>query len=440
MVPLQQSSVQQLQIRHRSTTAKNPLWSHWSQVLTAPPAFSRIRKKRVNETTAEGKVRLQRRLRINWKSVPNALKYHVEVASPGGKDCSCSTVLPWTNSSLYYESFGSFAAANVTIRAANAEGESPPAMYHVAPEIPPDLTLCNKTALKKRVCRQWYELWDGRAKEQTLISLLPEKNNIEPELKDFVPYIYYEHKKCVTRRVCLFYQQQGKPVSPPQNLVESLDYKTVSWNPIPSQDQHGLIIYYSLCVQSGQTGPDCKNISSSKRSFDLNDLSPGAMYNVTLSGATAEGEGPRASVTIDTTPGRPYNMVLSLGLLICFFLLSTGFTFIFTRIQNKLLPPLPSPLIPDFAACKADVQEVMEEEVLTVTLLQLQPECCPLQDTEEHCSLSHLHQEDQDHPSQQEDRDKPSNQEPSDVQPLQRDICLLIYKNGLVFDSNSDST
>lgn len=360
--------------------------------------------------------------------------------------------------------------------------------------------MCNETMLetKRRVCSEWYELQDGVIKPESVIILTSKKNienlkyikkinNTKRELKDFLPYIYFEHE-CVnnqpqTVKMCRYYKNEEKPVSFPQHFIafgETQYSANLSWKPIPMVHQRGFITHYKLCIvkenlKHGQEVTDqthggnqtdegkvgnkqinirCHNISASLKSYNLKDLTPGTKYNITLVGVTRIGEGPKARVTINTLPEKPVNVWLSLGLLLIFFLVSTSCTVVLTRIKNKIFPPVPTPVIPEFLASKAELQDMLErkEEVHEVTLVQLHPECCPTEDMEiqkgilDDGSDVDEDNEEGDNVSKAGSDDKEqmlrgsTEVELTDLDQVQNEIAILIYRNGLVFDVNMDSS
>uniref|UniRef100_A0A8C6TKI9 Fibronectin type-III domain-containing protein n=1 Tax=Neogobius melanostomus TaxID=47308 RepID=A0A8C6TKI9_9GOBI len=462
LVNLEKSSVQQLQMRQQYTgnnKTNNALWSEWSAILTAPIKFVKISKRIFKNET--------RRVTLRWMPVPSsdgeAVSYQVETHSLKG--CRCRRHKHQSNNSntskTSYITFVSYSAVNIFVKAMNNASSSPPASFHVPPENPPDLKVCNKTALSQKpltVCSEWYELRDGRVKKDAVI-LASKKQNITDELKEFLPYVYFEHqcKPLKKKEMCLYYEKQGKPVSFPPDFVtsaESPTSATLSWGPIPTVEQQGFITHYSLCIAT-ERQPDCRNISKSLKSYTIEKLTPGTKYNISLKGVTVAGEGPPARITINTQPERPYSVWLSFGLLIGFFILSIMCTFVFTRIKHKVLPPVPIPVIPEFLAYRAEVQDLLErkEEEYVVTRVQLHPERRPsdnstksrhLSETPDKGSLDLEEEEeigDQSSNTQCEESDrspKDSTEEPTDL--VQNEIALLIYRNGLVFDVNMDSS
>ncbi|KAJ0065685.1 hypothetical protein NL108_016239 [Boleophthalmus pectinirostris] len=512
LVNLEKTSVQQLQMRHRSTIASSSLWSNWANVLTVPIEFTRILKTRMNKITAETKT--QRNITLKWKPVNvngENVDYLVEIQYL--KDCSCNKHEENFSPKSYYRTAVSFSALNLSVRARNSASSSPPALFHVPPENPPYLTVCSKnTSLtkeqKKRSCRELYELRDGKVKEDTVIILkanakVDVRKKIEQELKEYLPYLYFEHqckkKSQHTTKKCIYYREQGIPVSPPQAFTTSLENSgTLSWRPIPTEEQRGFITHYSLCIQTISEELDCRKIKPSLSSYTLKDLKPGTKYNISLAGVTEKGEGPKARVIINTPPGKPYLVWVTFGLLIGFFVLSTSCSFIFTRIKNQVFPPVPTPVITGFSSTPAEVQvtpqpratctticqwimdtcakdqlrselsprptsslnyqDLLERKELVdkVILVQNHSECCLLEETEKNCTLirtitiapSHMTEEggdeEEDRRSQtgsednEQTRNDATEEEMTDPEQIQTEIALLIYRNGLVFDVNAD--
>lgn len=406
-----------------------------------------------------------RRVTLRWKSITSsdgeAVSYQVEAF----QRCPCNKHLNTTSHSNITV-FGSYSAVDISVKANNSASFSPPARFHVPPENPPGLKVCEGTArtLKtKNVCREWYELQNGKVKEETVIISKSKKSNatkqnITQQLRDFLPYVYFEHS-CTNNRLrtvkkCLYYKRQGKLDSAPQDFINPAGTPTtavLSWEPIPTEKQQSFITHYLLCFAlAGAMGPtDCHNISTSLRNYTLKVLTPGSKYNVSLKGVTSEGEGPPAQITINTQHEKPYSVWLSFGLLIGFFIFSILCTFVFTRIKNKVFPPVPVPVIMEFPVYQPEDQDSVErkEEADEVTLVQLHPECRPPDHTVKRRHLSgtpgegssDLEEEEEEVDQSEEDRTpKDSTDQTTDL--VQSEIALLIYRNGLVFDVNMDSS
>lgn len=56
----------------------------------------------------------------------------------------------------------------------------------------------------------------------------------------------------------------------------------------------------------------CRNISASLIKYRLENLTPGAKYKITLAGVTREGEGPKATMAINTLPEKHENGTIRL--------------------------------------------------------------------------------------------------------------------------------
>lgn len=475
MVNLEQHSADHLQIRHRSTAAKSPLWSEWSDILTTPIKFVRVQKKIIDKT---------RRLRLRWKPVTRAngeaVSYQVDTQS--FKKCPCHKAKhQFTTNKTTYDVYISYSATNISVTAHNEAGFSPAADFNVPPENPANLEVCNVTALNipktKRLCCEWYELRDGKVVTETVMFLASKndtiRKHIQKELKEYLPYVYLEHQ-CINNKpknvkMCLYYKTEGKPNSYPQHFItsqETHNSASLSWQPIPTVHQRGFITHYELCIvkassevssegEEEEKSP-CRNISASLKEYKLEDLTPGTKYNITLVGVTRFGKGPPANATINTRPEKPVNLWLSFGLMITFFLISTSCTVVLRRVKNKILPPVPIPVIPEFPTNQPETRDLLErtEEVHEVTLVQLHPERSLSEDLEKSKDPNGKQGESSDVDEDDEekedrilktgsDKEQPKDsteEQQTDLDQVQNEIALLIYRNGLVFDVNMDSS
>ncbi|XP_056270980.1 uncharacterized protein il12rb1 [Pseudoliparis swirei] len=363
---LLQDSVYQVQVRHRSAGAKNPLWSPWSEVLTVPA--------------------------VCGNSVPD----------------------------------------------------------------PPH------EKLQSRTCRQWHEIQDGGSSSPdpeitlTAKTLAKERKQRTKRLRDYVRYLYSEHR-CVdgskpqTLQMCLFYKRQGAPLREPQDLAasgETLTSADLSWSQIPPAAQRGFLTHLVLC--SVRLGPqdhvkECRNISASLTSHRLEDLTPGTKYNISLVGVTGAGRGPEATVSINTLPEKTGNVWWILGLLSLFFLLTTMCTCILKRISNKIFHPVPKPVFPDFILNPPDSQQEFlegKEELDELTLHQSVPkhpeELLLLTGEEDEGEEDRLDMSDEESHSSEDP--KSSRGDETDLEQVDNEIAMLIYRNGLVFDLKTDES
>ncbi|XP_047198337.1 uncharacterized protein LOC118119117 [Hippoglossus stenolepis] len=432
---LSQHSAHWVQIRQRSTQVKDPLWSHWSPVVIVPAD-------------------------ISFDSL------------------TCCPHLKTNNFTIYV----SYSPVDISVIARNAAGCSPSATVHVPADPTADLKTCDKTVdnkSNKKTCKQWYELQDGGLKPERVITLESKKKQVREQerksvalLQDYVGYLYFEHMcdvgKLRTVKTCLYYQKEGAPRREPQDITvfgQTHNSANLSWKAITSEDQRGFLTHYSLCsVKMGSRDEmrECHNISASLRKYSLENLTLGTKYNISLAVVTRAGAGPAARVTINTLQEKHVNVWLSLGLLIGFFFTSTMCTVVLKRIQNKIFPPVPTPVIPDFSPNQHG-QEMLEgkEEVDELILLQLHPERKTVpQEAEETTTLrgewdagsdedvenesegdSRMSEGSGDESPGSTDQEQKSSRvkKLTDLEQVESEIAMLIYRNGLVFDLKTDS-
>ncbi|KAA8589461.1 hypothetical protein FQN60_012826 [Etheostoma spectabile] len=384
VVNLLKDSAYKVQIRQRSTQARNPLWSDWSDVIV--PAEL---EQKPEVTMATMLLNGTRKVTLTWKPMPHA-------AAVSGVNYSLT------------------------------DTQSPHGCHFC------DETLLNKT-LNRKTCLELYELQDGDSVPKYVITLTGRKKKKGAE------------------------QIRRTPRRAPQDLIsfsETHTSVTLSWKAIPFADQQGYLTRYVLCsvkISSQDVWKECFNISTSLVTYRLENLSPGAKYNISLVGVTQVGEGPEATVTINTLPERPFNSVLTL------------------RIKSKILPPVPTPFIPDFIPYQPESQcdlqqELLErkEEVHELTLHQLSPEGKSVPEDAEETDVftgewDNGVDEDMENkrgdsrmsggssdqsldPSSTDEALRSSREgEMMDLEQVDNEIAMLIYRNGLVFDVKMDS-
>lgn len=81
---------------------------------------------------------------------------------------------------------------------------------------------------------------------------------------------------------------------------------------------------------------ECLNLTGSQTTFRLENLKPEACYNISLAGVTSVGPGPKAIFIVNTYPPKhvasgDFVAVMSLGLLISFFVASAVFSLLVKR-------------------------------------------------------------------------------------------------------------
>ncbi|XP_063747203.1 uncharacterized protein LOC134869481 isoform X2 [Eleginops maclovinus] len=441
VVNLSKDSAYQVQIRHRPTKALNPLWSDWSPVVIVPAELEQKPEVTMTTTLLNG----TRNVTLSWKRMPNAVMYSLS-DTQSSKGCPCKKNRdPINMTETTYTTFVSYSAVNISVIGRNAAGSSPPAILQL-PAVPAaELKICENTLLKeklkKKTCLELYELQDG--------DLRPRSVSVT-DIKDYVRYLYFEHRchgsKPWTVKMCLVYQKEGVPLRKPQDFIAFSETHTsahLSWKAIPSADQRGFLTHYSLCsvkVSSQDERKECHNISASVMKYRLGNLTPRAKYNVSLVGVTGVGEGPEATVTVNTLPEKPVNVWWSLCLLFLFFILTTMCTCILKRIKGKILPAVPTPVISDFNLDQPMSQDFLErkENVHKLTLLQLHPEG---KDKERGDSrMSGGSSDECFSPGSNEEALRGSRgRKKTDMEQLDNEIEMLIYRNGLVFDVKRDS-
>ncbi|KAE8294044.1 hypothetical protein D5F01_LYC06988 [Larimichthys crocea] len=480
VVNLLKDTAYRVQIRHRSNLARNPLWSDWTPVVIVPAELEQKPEVTMTTRLTNG----TRKVILTWKPMPHAaavteVKYLLmDTQSLHG--CPCMRRTSEINSNKH-TTYVSYSAVNITVMAKNAAGFSPPEIIQVSAKPDVDLKACDKLVLddktlkKKKTCHELYKLQDGDSRPENVITLTArmkkkEREEIRKTIQDYVRYLYFEHicddRKPRTIKMCLFYQKEGVPLSEPQHFTpfETQTSVSLSWKWIPSVAQQSFLTHYSLCIVkiSSQDEPtECHNVSASLTKYHLENLTPGAKYNISLAGVSRIGEGPRATVTINTLPEKPASVLWSLSLLILFFLISTVCTCILKRIKDKIFPPVPTPVIPDFTPYQPETQEMLEgkEEVHELTLCQLRPEGkCVIEDAEETIIFRREWDDDIDEDLENERGDSRMSGGTSDeclgpgstdqalrscregeMTDLDNEISMLIYRNGLVFDVKVDS-
>ncbi|KAF3690768.1 Interleukin-12 receptor subunit beta-1 [Channa argus] len=470
-------SAYQVQIRQRSTQAQNPLWSNWSEV-TVPAELEHEPKVTVTITHLNG----TRMVTLTWKPMPHAaavtgVTYILEDTLSQG--CTCGKEKhPIVTKNHTASMYVAYSAVNISIFARNTVGVSPPAVIQVPSKPAAELKICDDVVLKElnnASCHEWWEFQDGDTRSKNVMTVSRKrkkpKYKITNDMRDYVRYLYFEQtcykRKLQTVKMCIFYKKQGVPHKEPGDLIAFGETETsveLSWKAIPLVEQQGHLTHYSLCsikINSLEQ-EDCHNISAQWLKYHLENLTPESKYNISLAGVTEVGQGPKATVTIKTLPEKPLNVWLSFGLLFGFFLMSTMGTVVLKRIKSKILPPVPVPVIPDFIPHQLDSQEMLEEkeEVDELMLLQPHPEVMPVSEDAEESSVLPMDWSDSSDEDMENDRgdtkmsggtshgdDDPNSTDQilrnsgdiTNLEQVDNEITMLMYRNGLVFDVKTDS-
>ncbi|XP_043985798.1 interleukin-31 receptor subunit alpha [Gambusia affinis] len=467
VVNLLKNTAYQVQIRQRSIQAENPLWSDWSPVVIVPAEFEQPPSVRSTTTIFNG----TQQVKLTWERMPQAatvggVTYIVNVTQ------SCKEKSHNTKQNSYTV-YVSYSAANITVSAKNEAGFSPPAVMHVPAASAPDLKTCDKTMLDKKLQNkmwlEFYELQDADLIPERVWCLTSQnrankRKEVKKHMKVYTRYLYFEHKyhdgKPQTGKMCLYYKKEGVPSKEPQNFLtvsDTHDSADLTWKQISYEHLRGFLTHYKLCtvkINSQSKPPECINISASATKHHLKDLAPATKYNVTLAGVTQTGEGPVAMQSFTTLREKPFNVWISFGLLFGFFFFSIFCTVVLKRIKNKAFPPVPKPVMPDFSLRPPKSEDMWErkEEVHAVTLHKLIPEqklvseatvlkgewddeagrqvekdgCCSGESDDESSSLA-------------SGDDTLKKADLKNLEHVETELAMLIYRNGLVFDVKSES-
>ncbi|XP_061594967.1 uncharacterized protein il12rb1 [Cololabis saira] len=467
---LLEHSAYQVKIRHKSTKAKHPLWSNWSPVETVPAELELSPEVTQTIRLANG----TREVKLTWKPASHAaavkgVTYSINDTQSYHR-CPCEQKTRDTNSNTYTIKV-SHSAVNISVVARNAAGQFTLKTVQLPAAPMADLKICDKTLLdgkkiKKKTCLEWYELQDADLKPEKVMILTAKeqkkRKKIMQSMRDYIRYLYFEHRceggKPQTIKMCLFYKKEGVPIKEPQDfkvLGETHNSADLSWKAISYEHQQGFLTHYKLCrekIGSKEEPRECFNISASLAKQHLENLTPDAKYNISLAGVTHAGEGPLATVIINTSPEKPVNVWWSFGLLFVFFFFSTMCTVVLKRIKIKLCPPVPTPVIPDFISREADTEEKWEkeEEVHELTLHQclpeeksVPPEATPLKhdwDDETERDVEDDSEGSSDESVCPDSTDRALRKgELTQLEQLDTELAMLIYKNGLVFDVKTES-
>ncbi|XP_047443768.1 interleukin-12 receptor subunit beta-1 [Mugil cephalus] len=472
------SSAYQFQIRHQSTVARNPLWSQWSEVVIVPAELQHKPEVTMTKLLEKG----TQKVVLTWKPVPKAAAVRGVTYSltdtQSSASCPCERKGQHTSTNKY-TIYLSYSAANISVIARNAAGHSPSAVIQVPAEFGTNFSACDKSLhnnihkRRKATCLELYEFQNEDQRPTNKITFPKRMKKVQKKqmiasIKDYVRYIYFEHQckggKPETVTTCLYYHKEGVPRSPPRDLIAlSITESSVrlSWQPIPLVDHRGFL-NLSLCFQkisSDHEPMECHNLSASVTEYNLENLTSETKYNIRLTGVTQVGEGPRATVVVNTRPEKSFNVGLSFGFLLVFFLLSTTCTIFMKRLKSKIFPSVPTPVIPDFTSSQPNSQDVLlekKEVVHQLTLYQPHPEEKSFSEEAEEATV--LRGECDGEIDEDVDNERSNSTasecvspgstdqvmrnsekgETTDLEQVDEELALLIYRNGLVFDLKTD--
>ncbi|XP_061539096.1 interleukin-12 receptor subunit beta-1 [Phycodurus eques] len=462
---LQKHTSYQLKLRHRTKVTRNPLWSDWSSLVIVPAELEDKMEVNVTLERLEG----ARKVTLIWKPVHHAAAVpevnYILRDTQSSRGCPCMVETHPSNRTEYTD-YVSYSPVNFSVIARNAAGSSPTAIIHIPAEPTPNLKPCNKTLLDKKLnkttCLEWYKQQDGDLRlvaRKTKRDMKRFTNSIE----DYVGYIYFEHM-CINERpktvqMCLFYKNENVPKIAPQDLFtynETHSSASLSWKAIPTEDRRGFLTQYNVCsvqIISEDEHYHCHSVPASSVEYHLDNLTPVTKY-ITVAGVTRAGEGPKATVTFSTRPMNPMKEWFKLAVVMAFlfiFLLIVC-TCVWKRMKKKMLPPVPKPVIWDFASyptLKGEKLEKEDEVVHDVTLQQLQPKEHGLsEDAEEpnmslnifmkRTRVSYGSSDDPLRPSAIQQTLRGSKEEEMPCMEQEDMLGLLLYRKGLVFDMKTD--
>ena len=98
----------------------------------------------------------------------------------------------------------------------------------------------------------------------------------------------------------------SEPSAPPQfvrAVNKTIDSIGVTWNEVPTCDQNGLIVNYTVSYHSVTPGytVEEKSIIASSRFANLTNLTRNTNYSITVMASNQIGNGPPSSPTVVTT-------------------------------------------------------------------------------------------------------------------------------------------
>ncbi|XP_056590305.1 leukemia inhibitory factor receptor isoform X2 [Triplophysa dalaica] len=385
---LQKQAVYQVQLMRQSKPllpaceSQQALWSDWSIMVDVPIEIRLPPKVHWKETQNTQ----SRDVHLMWDAPPaeesvGGVTYILNMSHwPCHKPKTLKAVNRTFNTSI------TFSEAWVSIIARNQVGSSPPQLITI-PAVK-HLNHCpkhqgNSNKIEK-TCLEWYKLEDGETRPQAVnTSRKKMVNDIENEVENFVRHYYFLHiRKSGTYQtvaMCPFYSQEGVPSKGPDNVLffnVTHESAVVSWLSIPVENQRGFLQQYLIWI-SGQENTTHHRLPTNETSFLIKNLHPGASYTVSIAGRTNAGEGPNSTANFETPSIRTAlsqqdQTILSvcvLGLL-CTLICSV----VFRRFRSKLLPAVPSPVIPATKSIFRHDESLSQqtEEVHEVVLLQLQ--------------------------------------------------------------------
>ncbi|XP_048832312.1 oncostatin-M-specific receptor subunit beta isoform X2 [Brienomyrus brachyistius] len=265
---------------------------------------------------------------------------------------------------------------NVTLHANNSVGVSPETHITIPAQY---LDRCPKNQTKTRansrrreeMCIVWHRLTGETPKpadenHSTVNNTTQAFKIMNAEMEDFVRYHYFIYTKSkggklYTTDLCPMYKKEGAPRSSPGSLTvlnKTHSSAVLQWEPIPVSEQRGFLTHYVIYI-SGSNETQRVKVPGSQTNFTIQNLKHGSVYSAHLAGQTSVGVGPNTTETFQMKPnpptlnGLPSSNVVIVTCAVTFSLLA--FCILIVKyISDKLLPAVPSPVIPETPACRSE--------------------------------------------------------------------------------------
>uniref|UniRef100_A0A3Q2YSZ1 Fibronectin type-III domain-containing protein n=1 Tax=Hippocampus comes TaxID=109280 RepID=A0A3Q2YSZ1_HIPCM len=385
---LQKHTSYQVKLRHRTKVTRNPLWSEWSPLVIVPAGDITVSLYTVDSLAECGSLNqtLKHYFPVHHEAAVTGVTYILkDTQSSGG--CPCKKKTTHLTDRTEYTGYISYSPVNFSMIATNKAGSSPTAIIHVPAEPAPNL--------KGTIYKVGLEL--------------------------SAAYTVYCKDKCVGTF----------PKIAPQDLLafnETHSSVTLSWNAIPTEDRRGVLTHYNVCsvqLSSNDEHKQCHRVPASVAIYRLENLMPVTKYNITVAGVTSAGEGPKATVTLNTQLINPMTGIGPCIHILCYVTQWSWFSNIaFFFLTNRM-------------------QEMLEEKEEVVTLQQLHPKdpvetTMPLNIDIERPRVSDGRRDDALSPSSIQQALRGSKEEEMPDQEEEQMLALLLYRNRLVFDMNTD--
>ncbi|XP_023699310.1 uncharacterized protein il12rb1 isoform X5 [Paramormyrops kingsleyae] len=331
---------------------------------------------------------------------------------------------------------------------------------------------------KKRMelCVVWYRLTGETPKladenHSTVKSTSQAFEIMNAEMEDFVRYHYFIYTKAKRGKqqitdMCPVYKKEGAPRSSPGSLTalnKTHNSAVLQWEPIPVSEQRGFLKNYIIYIL-GPNGTETVKVPGSQSNFTMQNLKHSSVYSVHLAGQTSVGVGPNTTETFQMKPnpptkkGLPSFSVVTVTCLVAFFLMA--FCILIVKcISDKLLPAVPSPVIPETPSYHTENHKEaypVGEEVDSLILQLYEPSggggSEPRQMEVEVCRTPSYEQDDGESQSDSEEPDESSLALNPDYKKQilsgpaqlshQQNRCDAIpaYKNGLVLEMRENAS